>query len=109
MSIVTVPPVPQVGFINSLKFSSAGDFLVAGVGQEHRYEGPPPQRGEGGAGWWSWLGPAWESGRRRWGCRPSASPLAPCRLGRWWRIREARNSVCIIRLRRVPRPAAAGS
>lgn len=30
-------PLCQVGFINSLKFSSAGDFLVAGVGQEHRY------------------------------------------------------------------------
>lgn len=30
----------QVGFVNSLKFSSAGDFLVAGVGQEHRYPFP---------------------------------------------------------------------
>lgn len=30
-------PLSQVGFINSLKFSSGGDFLVAGVGQEHRY------------------------------------------------------------------------
>ncbi|KAI4532378.1 hypothetical protein R6Z07F_016265 [Ovis aries] len=58
--------IPLVGFVNSLKFSSAGDFLVAGVGQEHR-------------------------------------------LGRWWRIREARNSVCIIPLRRAPRPPAAGS
>ncbi|XP_014385209.1 PREDICTED: U3 small nucleolar RNA-interacting protein 2, partial [Myotis brandtii] len=58
--------IPLVGFINSLKFSSAGDFLVAGVGQEHR-------------------------------------------LGRWWRIKEARNSVCIIPLRRAPRPTAAGS
>ncbi|OXB52974.1 hypothetical protein ASZ78_000341 [Callipepla squamata] len=27
----------QNGFVNSLKFSSAGDFLVAGIGQEHRY------------------------------------------------------------------------
>ncbi|ELR54727.1 U3 small nucleolar RNA-interacting protein 2 [Bos mutus] len=58
--------IPLVGFVNSLKFSSAGDFLVAGVGQEHR-------------------------------------------LGRWWRIKEARNSVCIIPLRRAPRPPAAGS
>ncbi|XP_064352559.1 U3 small nucleolar RNA-interacting protein 2 isoform X2 [Camelus dromedarius] len=58
--------IPLVGFINSLKFSSAGDFLVAGVGQEHR-------------------------------------------LGRWWRIKEARNSVCIIPLRRAPRPPTAGS
>ncbi|KAF5927951.1 hypothetical protein HPG69_013781 [Diceros bicornis minor] len=58
--------IPLVGFINSLKFSSTGDFLVAGVGQEHR-------------------------------------------LGRWWRIKEARNSVCIIPLRRAPRPPAVGS
>uniref|UniRef100_A0A8C0X198 U3 small nucleolar RNA-interacting protein 2 n=1 Tax=Castor canadensis TaxID=51338 RepID=A0A8C0X198_CASCN len=58
--------IPLMGFINSLKFSSAGDFLVAGVGQEHR-------------------------------------------LGRWWRIKEARNSVCIIPLRRVPGPPVAGS
>uniref|UniRef100_A0A667X3B6 U3 small nucleolar RNA-interacting protein 2 n=1 Tax=Myripristis murdjan TaxID=586833 RepID=A0A667X3B6_9TELE len=28
--------VPVTGFINSLKFSSSGQFLVAGVGQEHR-------------------------------------------------------------------------
>ncbi|NWX77445.1 U3IP2 protein, partial [Alca torda] len=48
--------IPLVGFVNSLKFSSAGDFLVAGVGQEHR-------------------------------------------LGRWWRIKKAKNSVCIIPLR----------
>lgn len=27
----------QPGFINSLKFSSSGQFLVAGVGQEHRW------------------------------------------------------------------------
>uniref|UniRef100_G1R5X6 U3 small nucleolar RNA-interacting protein 2 n=1 Tax=Nomascus leucogenys TaxID=61853 RepID=G1R5X6_NOMLE len=58
--------IPLVGFINSLKFSSSGDFLVAGVGQEHR-------------------------------------------LGRWWRIKEARNSVCIIPLHRVPVPPAVGS
>uniref|UniRef100_A0A8C5KES3 U3 small nucleolar RNA-interacting protein 2 n=1 Tax=Jaculus jaculus TaxID=51337 RepID=A0A8C5KES3_JACJA len=58
--------IPLVGFVNSLKFSSAGDFLVAGVGQEHR-------------------------------------------LGRWWRIKEARNSVCIIPLHRSPAPPAAGS
>uniref|UniRef100_A0A8C6W6U1 U3 small nucleolar RNA-interacting protein 2 n=1 Tax=Nannospalax galili TaxID=1026970 RepID=A0A8C6W6U1_NANGA len=58
--------IPLVGFINSLKFSSSGDFLVAGVGQEHR-------------------------------------------LGRWWRIKEARNSVCIIQLRRIPAPPVSGS
>ncbi|AWP02688.1 U3 small nucleolar RNA-interacting protein 2 isoform 4 [Scophthalmus maximus] len=28
--------VPVSGFVNSLKFSSSGQFLVAGVGQEHR-------------------------------------------------------------------------
>ncbi|KAM5154589.1 U3 small nucleolar RNA-interacting protein 2 isoform 1-T2 [Callospermophilus lateralis] len=58
--------IPLVGFINSLKFSSSGDFLVAGVGQEHR-------------------------------------------LGRWWRIKEAQNSVCIIPLRRVAGPPASSS
>nr|XP_033782503.1 U3 small nucleolar RNA-interacting protein 2 [Geotrypetes seraphini] len=51
--------VPLMGFINSLKFSNVGDFLVAGVGQEHR-------------------------------------------LGRWWRIKEAKNAVYIIPLKRVP-------
>lgn len=38
-AVLTSPfgrPSPQVGFINSLKFSSSGNFLVAGVGQEHR-------------------------------------------------------------------------
>uniref|UniRef100_A0A8D0FZA8 U3 small nucleolar RNA-interacting protein 2 n=1 Tax=Sphenodon punctatus TaxID=8508 RepID=A0A8D0FZA8_SPHPU len=50
--------IPQVGFVNSLKFSNAGDFLVAGIGQEHR-------------------------------------------LGRWWRIKEAKNSICIIPLKRA--------
>ncbi|NWS61195.1 U3IP2 protein, partial [Chunga burmeisteri] len=54
--------IPLVGFVNSLKFSAAGDFLVAGLGQEHR-------------------------------------------LGRWWRVKEAKNSVCIIPLKR--RAAAA--
>ncbi|XP_049588966.1 U3 small nucleolar RNA-interacting protein 2 isoform X1 [Syngnathus scovelli] len=28
--------IPLVGFVNSLKFSHSGHFLVAGVGQEHR-------------------------------------------------------------------------
>ncbi|XP_058790243.1 U3 small nucleolar RNA-interacting protein 2 isoform X2 [Phymastichus coffea] len=44
-----------IGFINSLAFTSDGNFLIAGVGQEHR-------------------------------------------LGRWWRIPEAKNSVVIIPL-----------
>ncbi|XP_065498356.1 U3 small nucleolar RNA-interacting protein 2 isoform X2 [Caloenas nicobarica] len=55
--------IPLVGFVNSLKFSAAGDFLVAGLGQEHR-------------------------------------------LGRWWRIKEAKNSICIIPLKqRVAAPS----
>ena len=41
--------------MNSLKFSSNGEYLIAGVGQEHR-------------------------------------------LGRWWKIKDAKNSVCIIPL-----------
>uniref|UniRef100_A0A671SRT1 U3 small nucleolar RNA-interacting protein 2 n=1 Tax=Sinocyclocheilus anshuiensis TaxID=1608454 RepID=A0A671SRT1_9TELE len=49
--------VPMIGFVNSLKFSNSGKFLVAGVGQEHR-------------------------------------------LGRWWRIKEARNGLYIIPLKR---------
>uniref|UniRef100_A0A6J0UH88 U3 small nucleolar RNA-interacting protein 2 isoform X1 n=1 Tax=Pogona vitticeps TaxID=103695 RepID=A0A6J0UH88_9SAUR len=50
--------IPLVGFVNSLKFSNSGNFLVAGVGQEHR-------------------------------------------LGRWWRIKEAKNSICIIPLKKT--------
>ncbi|OXB72358.1 UNVERIFIED_CONTAM: hypothetical protein H355_005427, partial [Colinus virginianus] len=48
--------IPLNGFVNSLKFSSAGDFLVAGIGQEHRF-------------------------------------------GRWWRVKEAKNCICIIPLK----------
>lgn len=47
--------VPVVGFVNSLKFSTSGQLLVAGVGQEHK-------------------------------------------LGRWWSIKPARNSVVVIKL-----------
>lgn len=50
--------IPLTGFINSLKFSTSGDFLVAGVGQEHR-------------------------------------------LGRWWRIKEAKNGIYVIPLKKV--------
>ncbi|XP_029006001.1 U3 small nucleolar RNA-interacting protein 2 isoform X2 [Betta splendens] len=49
--------VPVSGFVNSLKFSSSGQFLVAGVGQEHR-------------------------------------------LGRWWRLKEAKNGIYVIPLKR---------
>ncbi|XP_029287444.1 U3 small nucleolar RNA-interacting protein 2 isoform X1 [Cottoperca gobio] len=51
--------VPVSGFVNSLKFSSSGQFLVAGVGQEHR-------------------------------------------LGRWWRLKEAKNAIYVIPLKRKP-------
>ncbi|XP_059800529.1 U3 small nucleolar RNA-interacting protein 2 [Hypanus sabinus] len=50
--------IPVVGFVNCLKFSSCGHFLVAGVGQEHR-------------------------------------------LGRWWRLKEAKNGIYIIPLKRT--------
>ncbi|CAH2312597.1 U3 small nucleolar RNA-interacting 2 isoform X2 [Pelobates cultripes] len=49
--------IPLVGSVNSLQFSSTADFLVAGVGQEHR-------------------------------------------LGRWWRIKEAKNGLYIIPFKR---------
>lgn len=49
--------VLQPGFVNSLQFSPQGDFLLAGVGQEHR-------------------------------------------LGRWWRIKQAKNAVYVIPLPR---------
>nr|KAG5711317.1 hypothetical protein BaRGS_006014 [Batillaria attramentaria] len=49
----------QPGFINSLQFSPTGDFLLAGVGQEHR-------------------------------------------LGRWWRLRQAKNAVYVIPLPKTP-------
>ncbi|GFS05976.1 ribosomal RNA processing 9, small subunit (SSU) processome component, homolog [Elysia marginata] len=55
-SLKPIFKVPVPGFVNSLKFSSNGDFLVAGLGQEHR-------------------------------------------MGRWWRLKEARNGWCIIPLK----------
>ncbi|CAJ0940890.1 unnamed protein product [Ranitomeya imitator] len=57
--------IPLVGFVNSLQFSSSADFLVAGVGQEHR-------------------------------------------LGRWWRLKPAKNGLYIVPFRRKP-PLAEGS
>lgn len=56
-SLTPLFSIRVVGFVNSLQFSKDGSFLVAAVGQEHKY-------------------------------------------GRWWRIKEARNSVCIIKLRK---------
>ncbi|KAM5125052.1 U3 small nucleolar RNA-interacting protein 2, partial [Mantella aurantiaca] len=49
--------IPLVGFVNCLQFSSTADFLIAGVGQEHR-------------------------------------------LGRWWRLKEAKNGLYIIPFKR---------
>ncbi|XP_014676960.1 PREDICTED: U3 small nucleolar RNA-interacting protein 2-like, partial [Priapulus caudatus] len=57
-SLKLLHKIPVVGFVNALRFASSGDFIVAGVGQEHR-------------------------------------------LGRWWRRRDARNSVCIVPLKRT--------
>ncbi|XP_076860865.1 U3 small nucleolar RNA-interacting protein 2 isoform X2 [Brachyhypopomus gauderio] len=56
--------VPVPGFVNSLKFSTSGKFLVAGVGQEHR-------------------------------------------LGRWCRIKDAKNGLYIIPLKRQSKEAEA--
>jgi ribosomal RNA-processing protein 9 len=47
--------IPVEGFVNSLQFSSDGNFLIAGIGQEHR-------------------------------------------LGRWWRIKEAKNVIMVFPL-----------
>ncbi|KAI1234416.1 U3 small nucleolar RNA-interacting protein 2 [Lamprotornis superbus] len=91
----------QVGFVNSLKFSAAGDFLVAGVGQEHRY--CPP----------SLVLPriaASPSSDSCWRVIPPISLIH--RLGRWWRIKEAKNSICIIPLKQkttAPSPESPGS
>jgi len=49
--------IPVVGFVNSLDFTQNGDYLIAGVAQEHR-------------------------------------------LGRWWRIKEAKNRIIIFPLKR---------
>ncbi|KAM4022604.1 LOW QUALITY PROTEIN: U3 small nucleolar RNA-interacting protein 2 [Anomaloglossus baeobatrachus] len=57
--------IPLVGFVNSLQFSSSADFLIAGVGQEHR-------------------------------------------LGRWWRLKPAKNGLYIMPFRRKT-PLAEGS
>ncbi|KAG9471473.1 U3 small nucleolar RNA-interacting protein 2 [Eleutherodactylus coqui] len=57
--------IPLVGFVNSLQFSSSADFLVAGVGQEHR-------------------------------------------LGRWWRLKPAKNGLYIVPFKRK-QPLTEGS
>lgn len=55
-SLIPLFEVPVKGFVNSLRFSKNGDFLVAGVGQEHR-------------------------------------------LGRWWRVKDAKNGWVVIPLK----------
>jgi ribosomal RNA-processing protein 9 len=49
--------IPVTGFVNSLQFAKDGNFLIAGIGQEHR-------------------------------------------LGRWWRLKEAKNVILVIPLQR---------
>lgn len=98
---LTVPCLLQVGFVNSLKFSAAGDFLVAGIGQEHRYC-PPSLVLPGNA--------ASPSSGSCWRVIPLISLIH--RLGRWWRIKEAKNSICIIPLKQkttAPSPESPGS
>ncbi|CAL1535158.1 unnamed protein product [Lymnaea stagnalis] len=55
-SLTPLFQIPVKGFINSLKFSNNGEFLVAAVGQEHR-------------------------------------------LGRWWRLKDAKNGWIVIPLK----------
>lgn len=57
-SLTPLFTIPMVGFVNALAFSSNGNFLVAGVGQEHR-------------------------------------------LGRWWRIKNAKNCIYVIPISRT--------
>lgn len=54
-SLSPILNIPVVGFINAMAFTSDGDYLIVGVGQEHR-------------------------------------------LGRWWKIREAKNGILVIPL-----------
>ncbi|XP_055934845.1 U3 small nucleolar RNA-interacting protein 2-like [Argiope bruennichi] len=51
-TLVPISRIPVEGFVNSMKFSPSGKYLIAGIGQEHR-------------------------------------------LGRWWRIKEAKNSIVL--------------
>jgi len=54
-SLSPVLNIPVTGFVNAMSFTSDGNFLIVGIGQEHR-------------------------------------------LGRWWKIREAKNGIFIIPL-----------
>lgn len=57
-AILKIHEIPVKGFINSLTFSADSEYLIAGVGQEHR-------------------------------------------LGRWWSLKEAKNSICVIPLKKL--------
>ena len=37
LHVISLFPLLQHGFVNSLAFSPSGAYLVAGVGQEHKY------------------------------------------------------------------------
>ncbi|GFR19089.1 u3 small nucleolar RNA-interacting protein 2 [Trichonephila clavata] len=52
-SLVPISKIPVNGFVNSLKFSLSGKYLIAGIGQEHR-------------------------------------------LGRWWKVKDAKNSIVLL-------------
>ena len=54
-SLSPVMNIPVIGFVNAMSFTSDGNYLIVGVGQEHR-------------------------------------------LGRWWKIKEAKNGIFIIPL-----------
>ena len=57
-AVLMVHEIPVEGFVNALEFSSDCEYLIAGIGQEHR-------------------------------------------LGRWWKVKEAKNSVCVIPLKKL--------
>lgn len=64
---------------------------MAGVGQEHRYcHHAPFSR--------TWTLPSQPPAGA--GEVPGADTCVICRLGRWWRAKEAKNSICIIPLKR---------
>ncbi|KFM79342.1 U3 small nucleolar RNA-interacting protein 2, partial [Stegodyphus mimosarum] len=36
-SLVPVLRIPVAGFVNTLQFTQSGKYLIAGIGQEHRF------------------------------------------------------------------------
>jgi len=57
-AILKVHEISVKGFVNSLAFTADGEYLIAGIGQEHR-------------------------------------------LGRWWSLKEANNSICVVPLKKL--------